>query len=91
MRILLALVCDQLIRSCKEWRLCMDNQPKEGRWDARLSMGERGQLPDTGFGVVWHTLLAGVRAWARTSAGATYCSSSTVSEGSCLLMRLNTW
>lgn len=28
---------------------------------------------------------------ARTSAGATYCSSSVVRLGSCLLMRLNTW
>ena len=31
--------------------------------------------------MVW---TAGVRAWARTSAGATYCSSSTVSEGNLL-------
>lgn len=31
------------------------------------------------------------RTCARTRAGATYCSSSVVSEGSCLLMRLNTW
>lgn len=30
------------------------------------------------------------RTCARTRAGATYCSSSVVSEGSCLLMRLNT-